>query len=209
MIRADAGGGNDMVGPGEDDGLAEAYPHRYLDTLRSIAEAGVDLAVPAALHYCAQNKVPPPEWLAERASNMLNALLHLQDVRARKRMRQMIITYKKNQIHYDRYDAVLTAKEARASLLTNLQEVRGVKGRNARRITKDVEFTLGRLGPNDETIFEEVKFQLRKTEAAGGAEAIKKSYQQLSKEERQGKSMLKYHGFDQRFLHRIGAFQKL
>jgi len=121
----------------------------------------------------------------------------------------MIMTYRKDQIHYARYDAVLTAKEARANLRTNLEEVRSAKGRNARRITKDVKGTLDRLGPNDETIFEEVQFQLRKTEAAGGAEAVKKSYQQLSKEVRQDKSMFKYHGFNQRFLQRIGAYQKL
>jgi hypothetical protein len=191
----------------EKGGLPEADLDPYLYTLREVSDAGMQLAVPAALYYCSQNGISPPKWLTNRASDLLNALLHLEGDRTRRRRREPVLTYMKDQVHYARYDAVQSAKEARVTLSENRQEMEGRKGKKADRIVRDLDFNLNRVR-SDESIFEEVKNQLKKTAAAGGADAVKKSYQRISKEVREQGMVFKYHSFDDRFLRRIGAYQK-
>lgn len=189
----------------EEDERAEAYPHRELDTLYQVANAGMNLAIAAALDYSARHQVPAPQWVTERASSLLNALLHLEDKRARNKMREEMKEYQRNQLHYARYDAVKYAKEAREHLRGELEQLKKTRGRNARRVKADIESVIDRIGPSDETIYEEVANLLRGTAAKGGADAIKKSYQDLLKLQRNGKLSLQYYSFDPAFLKRIGA----
>ena len=183
----------------------EAYNHRRLEELRKIADAGSALAIPAALDYCAEHDVTPPQWLTERASKLLNALLHVEDQTVRKRMRRQITDYRKRQVHFARYDAVNAAKEARVDLRNESKHVKPLKSQNAWRIAKNLKLVLERLGPNDETVVAAVAHQLKKTSAAGGEEAIRKSYQKLLKEEREDRMNGKYYVFDPLFLRRIGV----
>jgi hypothetical protein len=192
----------------DEEDQAEAYHLRSLDKLREIADDGMHLAVPAALFYCATNNVPVPEWLATRASKLMNGLLHLHDDLARKRMRKMIRTYRENQIHYARYVAVRAAKEARVGLLEDQVKMKGRKGKRERWIIEDLKLMLGRLGTSDEDIYGEASSRLKGTNAAGEADAVKKSHQRLAREVGRGNSMLKYSYFDDNFLQRIGAHQK-
>lgn len=113
----------------EEDERAEAYPHRELDTLYQVANAGMNLAIAAALDYCARHQVPAPQWVTERASSLLNALLHLEDKRARNKLREEMKEYQRNQLHYARYDAVKYAKEAREHLRGELDQLKKTKGR--------------------------------------------------------------------------------
>lgn len=192
-----------------EENYAEGYLHPYLDTLRQVSDANMDLAVPAALFYCAEHNVPAPAWLTLCASRLLNGLLHLHDDRTRKSMRKNIITYKRNQLHFARYDAVNAAKDARDGLQNDVKALKRLDGLKAKIRVKEVTSMHNRIGKSDEQVFEAVSSQLKGTTAAAGADTIKKSYQEISRQTRLGKMRFRYHVFNDSFLQRIGASQKL
>jgi hypothetical protein len=187
---------------GDDHGEANLHP--YLDTLRQLSDANMHLAVPAALFYCAKHKTPAPAWLTEHASLLLNGLLHLHDDRPRRMMQKSIKTYQENQKHFARYDAVKSALEARADLASEIETLAKLRGIKAIKLKKRIISEHNRIGKSDEHVFNAVSIQLEGKYAAGDEDAIKKSYQRVSREERRNKMNFKYHVFDRSFLARIG-----
>src|SRR5262245_41561974 len=90
----------------------EKINQRELDALREVT-AHPELATAAALHFCAKYYVCPPEWLVERALELICQLLKREKSSKRGRAAGAITRYQQDLWHLERWDAVKGIQYAR------------------------------------------------------------------------------------------------
>ena len=83
-----------------------------LDRLREMSVHN-DIAFAAGLHYCAQEGICPPPWLAKGASNLLIELLKREKSRKRGRAAGRVARYRQDLCDFERWDAVFQVRELR------------------------------------------------------------------------------------------------
>ena len=89
---------------------ASSYHDRRLNEFKA-AVAHREIAIAAAMDYCAEVGISPPEWLTKEAANLLSRLLKSEHVNAVGRSRGPIRRYRQEMIHVDRWFAVHAVRD--------------------------------------------------------------------------------------------------
>ena len=95
-----------------------------LACLETMAQSGVQLVVPAALHYCIQHELTPPPWLLPTVTEMLCGLLKREKSTKRGRSCGAVARYRQDMIDYARWDQVMVVREKQKEILEQVQELR-------------------------------------------------------------------------------------
>src|SRR5262245_14224553 len=70
-----------------------------------------EVCVAAALHYCAQNEVSPPQWLTVAASHLICELLKRERPTESGRTAGIVNRLRQDLIHWERHDLVSYVRE--------------------------------------------------------------------------------------------------
>jgi hypothetical protein len=86
---------------------------RYLDGLKK-ATAHKELAVAAALHFCAEERLIPPKWVLEGSVELLCDLLKREKAQTRGRAAGKLARYRQSMWDVERWNAVDQVRQIRA-----------------------------------------------------------------------------------------------
>jgi hypothetical protein len=94
---------------------ANDFDERYFGQLRKIT-AHKELAVAAALHYCAEEKVIPPTWVIVGSNALLCDLLKREKAQTRGRATGHLARYRQDTWDLERWNAVDQIRQIRAKV---------------------------------------------------------------------------------------------
>jgi hypothetical protein len=162
-----------------------------------------ELAVTAALHYCAAHAMPPPQWLAIAATRLLCRLLGNRAPKKRGRAVSPAARYVQDRIEAERWDVVRETREKQIHVKEQVRELNAIPSAPPS-IVKDRQRLHEWAGEDWLHAFECASMQLQMSAAYAGPDAIKKSYQAYQRSGRGRISSLKYYQFDPGFLDLLG-----
>jgi hypothetical protein len=171
-----------------------------------MVQSGVALAVPAALHYCVQHNLSPPPWLLPAVTEMLCALLKREKSTKRGRSCGAVARYRQDSIDYARWDQVMVVREKQKEILEQVQELRTLPN-IPKSILDEREKMLAWVGGTLNRAFECASMLLEGSEAFGSAEAMKRSYFQVKRNNRDSDQALRYHQLSRHLLLKLGVKQ--
>jgi hypothetical protein len=185
------------------DGQLRPNVHqRYLDDLENLT-VHRDLAVAAALDYCARERLSPPQWVIERAAVLLGELLMNEKATGPGRAGNRVSRYRHDQRDVERWNAVEEVRRIRAKSKydAKLRREYGETPKSSKPLLhwlRMLEF-IRRHGT-----FECASRYLDGRDARAGADAIKASYRRCIR--RAGKKSYpdRFYRFDERFLATLG-----
>jgi hypothetical protein len=180
----------------------EDFHAEHLECLRIMWHR--ELAIGAALHYCAANKLVPPTWLVEEAASTYCGLLKNQKAtKQRGRASGIAARYRQDQIDYERWCAITEVRDKQTEIKEEVEELRSRKRRGVPVLElQDREKMLNWVGRRWVRALECASMLLRGTDAQGSPEAMKASYLRVKKHNKDGR--LRYHLLDQGFLALVG-----
>jgi hypothetical protein len=160
-----------------------------------------ELTIAAAMEYCAEWKIAPPQWLVTAASQLLIDLLKSQKANKRGRGGGHIARYRQHLSDLNRWDAVLIVREIRARSDSEMQIVRKRPARF--RNTQDTAFVKKRRDWLHHGTFACASMYVSRYERGVGPQAIRTSYRRI---ERKNRDPGNYRScvFDDNFLHKLG-----
>jgi hypothetical protein len=162
-----------------------------------------ELAVTAALDYCAQHAIPAPQWLAIAATRLLCRLVGNRVPKKRGRAVSPAARYIQDMIDYERWDVVRETREKQVQVMEQVEELNGIP--NApRAMVQDRQRLHEWAGEDWLHAYECASMQLQTTIAHAGPEAVKKSYQTYQHKGRGRISSLQYYRFDPALLNQLG-----
>ena len=162
-----------------------------------------ELAVTAALHYCAKHAMPTPQWLAIAATKLLCRLIGNRVPKKRGRAVSPTARYIQNMIDYERWDVVRETREKQVEVKEQLEGVRQIPN-VPRAMVQERERMHDWAGKDWLHAFECASMQLQTSIAHAGPEAIKKSYQACQRRGRGRISSLQYYRFDPALMNELG-----
>jgi hypothetical protein len=174
-----------------------------LDRLRSMALGGITVAIPAALDYCREYKVPAPDWLLACSTELLCSLLKGEKPRRRGRASGHVARHRQDQIDYSRWSTVQWTRESQKELLHQVQVMNSFPNVPAR-YREDRERLLGWYGSTLDRAFECAAMMLEGTEAFGSPDTIKRSYFKVERNMADPDQAIRYHQLEPRFLAKVG-----
>jgi hypothetical protein len=183
--------------------LTALHDHE-LFCLETMAQSGVALAVPAALHYCVQNQLSPPPWLLPATTEMLCGLLKREKPTKRGRSRGAVARYRQDMIDYARWDRVMVVRGKQQEILEQVQELRTLP-KVPKGILDEREKMLAWVGRTLNQAFECAAMLLEGSEAFGSAEAMKRSYFQVKRNNRNPDQALRYPQLSRHLLLKLGV----
>ena len=175
-----------------------------LESLKKARDAGVIIAVPAALDYCLEHGLPPPSWLVQAASDLLCDLLTREKSTKRGRSAGAVARYRQDMVDFLRWnevEVVLENQQRSNELLTTYptNPSPGQADIYAEEVAK-AEW----LGTSRSRIYQCVSEVLEKTDAFGGPESIKRSHRQVRRNERTPAQAFRYYQLPEPFLAKLG-----
>jgi hypothetical protein len=162
-----------------------------------------ELAVTAAMHYCAKNEMPTPQWLAIAATKLLCRLLGKNTPKKRGRAVSPCARYIQDMIDYERWDVVRETREKQVQVKEQVEELKKIPGA-PRTMVQERQQMHDWAGEDWLHAYECASMQLQTSVAHAGPEAIKKSYQAYQHRGRGRISSLRYHQFDRGLLDLLG-----
>ena len=174
---------------------------RELDELKSLT-VHRDLAVAAALDYCAEHGITPPQWVVEQAATLLRELLLRERAPGRGRAGNRIARYRNDQRDVERWDAVEAIRRIREKTEydVKLRRQYGETPENSRSMYHHERM---REWLRNGT-FECASRYLAGREARIGADGIRASYRRCMRRAGSGSFPDRYYVLDQRFLKKLG-----
>jgi hypothetical protein len=197
MIRA----GDIPMNDRDENSALDRVHNRDLEELRKLT-VHRELAVVAALDYCAEEGTEAPNWVAKEASMLLCELLLREKAEGPGRAGNRVSRYRQDQWDVERWDAVETVRRIRKKTKYDaaLRRQYGENADNSRAML-DHERMLGWL--RDGT-FECAAKYLSGRDARVGADGIKASYLRCMDRAGSGPMPDRYYVFDPRFLAKLG-----
>lgn len=161
-----------------------------------------ELAVGAALDYCAEEGVTPPQWLVERSAALVRELLMREKALEPGRTGNRIARYKNDQRDVERWDAVEAIRRIRTKTEydAKLRRQYGETPKNSRSMYHH-ERMLDWLRNGT---FECASRYLAGRDARVGADAMRASYRRCIRRAGSGSFPDRYYVLDQRFLKKLG-----
>jgi hypothetical protein len=179
----------------------EIHMERFETMLKR--EIHPEIAVTAALHYCAEHQMPPPQWLTMAATKLLCALIGNKQKKKRGRSVSPCARYLQDMIVYERSDVVRDTRERQISEREHVEKLRKIPSA-PKALIREREKMLACAGSDWLEAFVCASKRLQTTDAHAGPDAIKKSYLEYQRESRGRISGLRYHVFDRRLLNMLG-----
>lgn len=175
-----------------------------LERLKKAHDAGVVIAVPAALDYCLEHGLPPPSWLVKAASDLLCDLLTREKSTRRGRSAGAVARYRQDMVDFLRWNEVevLLENQQRSTELLTTYPTNPSPDQGdiyAEEVAK-AEW----LGTSRSRIYQCVSEVLEKTDAFGGPESIKRSHRQVQCAGRSPAQSSRYYLLPYRFLAKFG-----
>ena len=179
----------------------DAIHQRELNELKSLT-IHRELAVAAALDYCAEHGITAPRWVVEEGATLVRELLLREKALSRGRAGNRISRYKSDQRDVERWDAVEAIRRVRMKTKydAKLRRQYGETPENSRSMYHH-ERTLAWLRNGT---FECASRYLAGREARVGADAIRASYRRCLRRAGTGSFPDRYYVLDQRFLKKLG-----
>lgn len=175
---------------------------RYLDGLENLT-VHRDLAVAAALDYCARQRLSPPQWVVERAAVLLGELLVNEKGTEPGRAGNRVSRYRNDQRDAERCNAVEEVRRLRAKSKydARLRREYGETPQNSKPLLHWVRMLecFRRSGT-----FECASRYLDGRDARAGADAMKASYRRCIRRAGQASFPDRYYRFDEDFLATLG-----
>lgn len=179
----------------------ESIHERELNELKSLT-VHRELAVAAALNYCAEEGIAPPRWVVEEAAALMCELLKREKAFGPGRAGNRLSQYKGDQRDLERWDAVESIRRIRQKTEydSNLRREYGETPENSRTMHHH-ERTLAWLR---EGTFECASRLLAGRDARIGADAMRSSYRRCLRRAGSGPFPDRYYVHDPRFLAKLG-----
>jgi hypothetical protein len=189
------------------DSTEELY-ETELEDLRFMSNAGLNLAVAAAMAYCAKYGLAHPAWLSLASTKMMCELLSKTAAAGCGRSSGVTNRHRQDMIHYDRWSAVLEIREGRERLRKEIATLRALPGRRAHDVRRRYEKLLDHIGSSDLQAFPIASDMLAPTAAHGGADAIKRSFRKVEADLKDPLKAARYRILDRDFAKASGAAPK-
>lgn len=181
-----------------------ALHEHELARLETMAKSGVALAVPAALHYCVQHQLSPPPWLLPATTEMLCNLLKREKSTKRGRSCGVVARYRQDMIDYARCDQVMVVRKKQQEILKQVQELRRLS-KIPKGMLDEREKMLAWVGRTLNRAFECASMLLEGSEAFGSADAMKRSYFQVRRNNKDPDQAPRYHQLSRHLLLKFGV----
>ena len=162
-----------------------------------------ELALIAALHYCAKHEMPTPQWLAIAATKLLCQLVGNRQTKKRGRSASPSTRYLQDMTIYERWDVVRDTRERQISEREHVEKLKKIPSA-PRALVRERERMLGCAGSDWLEAFVCASKRLQGTDAHVGPDAVKKSYLEYQRESWGRISGLRFHIFDRELLNMLG-----
>jgi hypothetical protein len=179
-----------------------------LTCLETMAQAGAEVAVPAALNYCSEHRLNIPPWLLTAATATVCGLLKRQKSAKRGRSCGVLARYRQDMIDYARWDQITVVREQQLLFREQVDELRVIPALPHGAL-ENHEKTLAWLGGTLDRAFECAAMLLRGTSAYGSPEAMKRSYFNVRRNSRDPHQAFRYHQLTPSILRELGLDEVL
>jgi hypothetical protein len=163
-----------------------------------------ELAAVAALYYCAEEGLQPPEWAVKLASLLSCSLLKREKSPTRGRAAGIVGRYRQDMIDFERWNAVKLVRENQKRIREEVKLIKQRPDDCSIRRRKDREKLLDWLKNDWDRAFECAAMTLRGRRAYAGPYAMRRSYRKVQKLFYRGGDPTRYYQLDDRFLLTLG-----
>jgi hypothetical protein len=186
-----------------DQDAVGAINERELGFMREMMINHLEIAVAAALNFCDEHGICPPEWLVKAAAEVLVDLLKREKTRKRGRAGAAIARYRQDMIDFERWDAVLEARRNQAKSKSEAEACRA-----ASYVPKSMLVQREKMhnwfGTNWLRAYECAAMTLTGRDARASPESMKASYQKVGRTLKDPVNATRYHVVEQAFLRKLG-----
>lgn len=175
-----------------------------LDNLKKAHDAGVVIAVPAALDYCLENDLVPPSWLVQAAVELLCDLLKREKSTKRGRSAGAIARHRQDMIDLTRWDSVVRLQEDQQRSRKVMSTYPTCPSAAEAHIYAEEVAKAEWLGSLRWRIFQCASEMLERTEAFGSPESFKRSYRQVERCRHNPSLASRYYLLPEPFLAKLG-----
>jgi hypothetical protein len=183
---------------------ARVFHEQELERLRKAREAGVVIAVPAALDYCLEHDLGPPQWLVHAASELLCELLRREKSKKRGRSAGAVARYRQDMIDFLRFNEVEVLRENQHRSIELMSVYPTCPSPQESKIYVQEARKAEWLGSSLSRIYQCVSEVLERTDAFGSPESIKRSYRQVKRSDGNPSQAFRYYLLPYPFLHKLG-----
>jgi len=184
-------------------GTLESRHEDELDSLEAVTDHR-ELAVTAALEYCAEEEICPPQWVIQEASALLIKFLREQKSKNTGRTAGYIARYRQDHWDVERYYAVEEIRRIRSKFEDEIKLIREESkslGRRFEKRLRELEKHLAWFQTHG--TFESASMFLRGRDARASADTIKRSHREVKRRAGNGSTPNRYYTFDDRFLRKL------
>jgi hypothetical protein len=187
----------------------EELHETQLNDFESMFRSGVAVAIPAALHYCAEYGLGAPAWLVKASVDLLCITLQRNSPKKRGRAAGLVARYCQDMIDFGRWDEVRVIRDQQKNYRKQVKELRALpkaKGeflQKQKKLIGEQEQMLSRLGRTFDDAFECASKSLKETKARGGWDTIRRSYREVERNLKDPAQAMRYHVFSPQFLRKL------
>jgi hypothetical protein len=174
------------------------------ERLSKAYQAGVMVAVPAALCHCREHGIAPPAWVIEAALQMLCDLLKREKSTNRGRSGGAIARYRQDKIDFIRWNEVFALREEQQRSLELMEKYPTCPSPSLDPIYAEEVAKAAWLGRSLSRLYACASEALEKTEAFGSPDSIKRSYLQVERSNRRSLQAYRYCLFHALFVRMLG-----
>lgn len=162
-----------------------------------------ELAVLAAMHYCAEHHMTAPQWLNIAVTKLLIQLLGRNQKRKRGRSAAPSARYIQDMIRQERWDVVRNTREKQILVAEDVAGLERIP-KAPRKMVLERQKLQHWAGKDWLHAFDCASMLLQNTAAKGGPDTIKKSYMEYQRNGRGRISSMRYYPFNRRLLEMLG-----
>jgi hypothetical protein len=184
------------------EGPLDQIHERELDNMKNMI-AHKELGVAAAMDYCAEERICPPQWLVLASAELMRDLLTREKSQKRGRAAGHIARYRQDLWDIERWDAVVEVRFNQKRIRARVERARAHPGYPEKALKLE-EKMLAWIGRTWLRAYECAAMTLNGRDARVGTDAIKASYCRVKRNFDNPAMAMRYHLLDQRFLRKLG-----
>lgn len=178
------------------------FQERYLNSLRDL-DAHKELAVAAALDFCAEDDIVAPSWATQASADLTRNLLKRAKSPRRGRAADPVARYRQDMWDFERWCVVGEIRRYRATNKRDAEIMKEYPQNDARYLKHHNKMRQWlRHGTFECASLYLIGYQCR---SQAGADAVKASYRRVERDLRDRTKQSRYFMFDDRFLAKLGT----
>lgn len=181
-----------------------------LNNFEAMFRTGAAMAIPAAVHYCAEHGLVAPAWLTKASADLFCTILRSDTPKAIGRANGFVTRLREHMKDFARWDAVCAVEDERKYFRREVAKLRALHKtprelpQKREKLLKEMEERLKSLGATLDRAYKCASERLEETEAFGGPDTMEKSYYKVEKIFKDPALAMQYHQLDWRFLQKVG-----